>query len=229
MGGARAAGAAKWGYPVGCEPGLRAGSALRGAVSRWAPAGQREGELSFPLLPGPPKVNFAAPSAALPSPRRCRAAAVREEPSCVRASFPAPARALCAMDATALERDAVQFARLAVQRDHEGRYSEAVFYYKVGLGPPLWSELLSRSPAWACGQGAGSRCRGSGPGFPFPSFASRPSSCWERRARLQRPRLKLRSGGTGSRLAATASPPVVLTGRCPRLSRFRGQMLDEGS
>ncbi|PNJ39926.1 CAPN7 isoform 3 [Pongo abelii] len=34
------------------------------------------------------------------------------------------------MDATALERDAVQFARLAVQRDHEGRYSEAVFYYK---------------------------------------------------------------------------------------------------
>lgn len=37
------------------------------------------------------------------------------------------------MDATALERDAVQFARLAVQRDHEGRYSEAVFYYKVGL------------------------------------------------------------------------------------------------
>lgn len=47
------------------------------------------------------------------------------------------------MDATALERDAVQFARLAVQRDHEGRYSEAVFYYKVGPGPPLWSELLS--------------------------------------------------------------------------------------
>lgn len=38
------------------------------------------------------------------------------------------------MDATALERDAVQFARLAVQRDHEGRYSEAVFYYKVGSG-----------------------------------------------------------------------------------------------
>lgn len=43
------------------------------------------------------------------------------------------------MDASALERDAVQFARLAVQRDHEGRYSEAVFYYKVRtctwLGP----------------------------------------------------------------------------------------------
>lgn len=38
------------------------------------------------------------------------------------------------MDATALERDAVQFARLAVQRDHEGRYSEAVFYYKVRPG-----------------------------------------------------------------------------------------------
>lgn len=47
------------------------------------------------------------------------------------------------MDASALERDAVQFARLAVQRDHEGRYSEAVFYYKVrtdirlGLRPPI--------------------------------------------------------------------------------------------
>lgn len=41
---------------------------------------------------------------------------------------------MAAMDSAALERDAVQFARLAVQRDHEGRYSEAVFYYKVGRG-----------------------------------------------------------------------------------------------
>lgn len=41
------------------------------------------------------------------------------------------------MDSTALERDAVQFARLAVQRDHEGRYCEAVFYYKVSRGPRL--------------------------------------------------------------------------------------------
>ena len=38
------------------------------------------------------------------------------------------------MDSAALERDAVQFARLAVQRDQEGRYAEAVFYYKVGRG-----------------------------------------------------------------------------------------------
>lgn len=38
------------------------------------------------------------------------------------------------MDAAALERDAVQFARRAVRSDHEGRYSEAVFYYKVGPG-----------------------------------------------------------------------------------------------
>lgn len=43
------------------------------------------------------------------------------------------------MDALALERDAVQFARLAVQRDHEGRYSEAVFYYKVRPGSRLGS------------------------------------------------------------------------------------------
>lgn len=28
----------------------------------------------------------------------------------------------------------MQFARLAVQRDHEGRYSEAVFYYKARPG-----------------------------------------------------------------------------------------------
>ncbi|XP_013806197.1 calpain-7 isoform X1 [Apteryx mantelli] len=34
------------------------------------------------------------------------------------------------MDATALELDAVKFAQLAVQRDHSGRYQEAVFYYK---------------------------------------------------------------------------------------------------
>ncbi|XP_030366051.1 calpain-7 isoform X3 [Strigops habroptila] len=34
------------------------------------------------------------------------------------------------MDATTLELDAVKFAQLAVQRDHSGRYQEAVFYYK---------------------------------------------------------------------------------------------------
>ncbi|XP_061229137.1 calpain-7 isoform X1 [Neopsephotus bourkii] len=34
------------------------------------------------------------------------------------------------MDATAHELDAVKFAQLAVQRDHSGRYQEAVFYYK---------------------------------------------------------------------------------------------------
>lgn len=55
----------------------------------------------------------------------------------VRASPPRPVRALGAMDSSALERDAVQFARLAVQRDHEGRYSEAVFYYKVSRAPRL--------------------------------------------------------------------------------------------
>ncbi|XP_068013074.1 calpain-7 isoform X1 [Melanerpes formicivorus] len=34
------------------------------------------------------------------------------------------------MDASALELDAVKFAQLAVQRDQNGRYQEAVFYYK---------------------------------------------------------------------------------------------------
>ncbi|XP_074126884.1 calpain-7 isoform X1 [Sminthopsis crassicaudata] len=34
------------------------------------------------------------------------------------------------MDAATLERDAVHFAQLAVQRDQGGRYQEAVFYYK---------------------------------------------------------------------------------------------------
>ncbi|KAH0516317.1 Calpain-7 [Microtus ochrogaster] len=45
------------------------------------------------------------------------------------------------MDATALERDAVQFARLAVQRDHEGRYSEAVFYYKEAAQALIYAEM----------------------------------------------------------------------------------------
>uniref|UniRef100_A0A8C5L1G2 Calpain-7 n=1 Tax=Jaculus jaculus TaxID=51337 RepID=A0A8C5L1G2_JACJA len=45
------------------------------------------------------------------------------------------------MDASALERDAVQFARLAVQRDHEGRYSEAVFYYKEAAQALIYAEM----------------------------------------------------------------------------------------
>lgn len=51
------------------------------------------------------------------------------------------------MDSSALERDAVQFARLAVQRDHEGRYSEAVFYYKVSWPPrrPSGGEARGRA------------------------------------------------------------------------------------
>lgn len=42
------------------------------------------------------------------------------------------------MDATVHELDAVKFAQLAVQRDHSGRYQEAVFYYKV------WGERRAR-------------------------------------------------------------------------------------
>ena len=36
-----------------------------------------------------------------------------------------------AMDCTALEHDAVQFAKTAVTCDNNGKYNEAVFYYKV--------------------------------------------------------------------------------------------------
>lgn len=35
------------------------------------------------------------------------------------------------MDCTALEHDAIKFAKLAVQHDQKGKYNEAVFYYKV--------------------------------------------------------------------------------------------------
>ncbi|XP_060036810.1 calpain-7 isoform X3 [Erinaceus europaeus] len=45
------------------------------------------------------------------------------------------------MDASALERDAVQFARLAVQRDQEGRYPEAVFYYKEAAQALIYAEM----------------------------------------------------------------------------------------
>ncbi|XP_074168926.1 calpain-7 isoform X2 [Rhinolophus sinicus] len=49
------------------------------------------------------------------------------------------------MDSTALERDAVQFARLAVQRDHEGRYCEAVFYYKEAAQALIYAEMAGSS------------------------------------------------------------------------------------
>lgn len=57
------------------------------------------------------------------------------------------------MDSAALERDAVQFARRAVQRDQEGRYAEAVFYYKVGRG---------RGRGWGRGRGRATSGRGRG-------------------------------------------------------------------
>lgn len=50
-------------------------------------------------------------------------AALGERRSATRGGF----RRGVAMDSAALERDAVQFARRAVQRDQEGRYAEAVF------------------------------------------------------------------------------------------------------
>ncbi|XP_061050676.1 calpain-7 isoform X2 [Eubalaena glacialis] len=49
------------------------------------------------------------------------------------------------MDSAALERDAVQFARLAVQRDHQGRYSEAVFYYKEAAQALIYAEMAGSS------------------------------------------------------------------------------------
>lgn len=36
------------------------------------------------------------------------------------------------MDCTALELDAVKFAKSAVLFDQKGKYNEAAFYYKVG-------------------------------------------------------------------------------------------------
>ncbi|KAK1332451.1 hypothetical protein QTO34_007128 [Cnephaeus nilssonii] len=64
---------------------------------------------------------------------------------CVRASLPRQVRGLGAMDSSALERDAVQFARLAVQRDHEGRYAEAVFYYKEAAQALIYAEMAGSS------------------------------------------------------------------------------------
>lgn len=49
------------------------------------------------------------------------------------------------MDSAALERDAVQFARLAVQRDQEGRYAEAVFYYKEAAQALIYAEMAGSS------------------------------------------------------------------------------------
>lgn len=37
------------------------------------------------------------------------------------------------MDCTALEHDAIKFAKTAVICDQNGKYNEAVFYYKVTL------------------------------------------------------------------------------------------------
>lgn len=37
------------------------------------------------------------------------------------------------MDCTALELDAVKFAKTAVIYDQKGKYNEAVFYYKVNV------------------------------------------------------------------------------------------------
>ncbi|KAM8811781.1 calpain-7 isoform 3-T3 [Eudromia elegans] len=45
------------------------------------------------------------------------------------------------MDASALELDAVKFAQLAVQRDHSGRYQEAVFYYKEAAQALIYARM----------------------------------------------------------------------------------------
>ncbi|XP_038596350.1 calpain-7 isoform X3 [Tachyglossus aculeatus] len=49
------------------------------------------------------------------------------------------------MDAAALERDAVQFAQLAVQRDQGGRYREAVFYYKEAAQALIYAGMAGSS------------------------------------------------------------------------------------
>ncbi|XP_036756880.2 calpain-7 isoform X2 [Manis pentadactyla] len=86
---------------------------------------------------------LCAPAAALPSPRPGPRRAAGGRGLWVWAFL--PPCGFGAMDATALERDAVQFARLAVQRDHEGRYSEAVFYYKEAAQALIYAEMAGSS------------------------------------------------------------------------------------
>ena len=120
-------------------------------------------------------------------------------------SLPPPVPGLGAMDATALERDAVQFARLAVQRDHEGRYSEAVFYYKVERG--------DRCTVYEA-RGRVQVPRRPGPlSFAFPSSCSVALLC-----RGEATRAPATVGGFGSGLGATTSLVTVLDGQCPPLS-----------
>ncbi|XP_017505622.2 calpain-7 isoform X3 [Manis javanica] len=88
-------------------------------------------------------IELCAPAAALRSPRPGPRRAAGGRGLCVWAFLP-PCE-FGAMDATALERDAVQFARLAVQRDHEGRYSEAVFYYKEAAQALIYAEMAGSS------------------------------------------------------------------------------------
>lgn len=135
----------------------------------------------------------------------------RAERLCVRASLARPVRALGAMDSSALERDAVQFARLAVQRDHEGRYSEAVFYYKVSRGPRL---------PWRRPGGGVQVPRRPGPlAFAFILFLL--SFSGERRPAVEARRpTPTRASGTGGRagrsFGAPASLVAALTGSAHR-------------
>jgi hypothetical protein len=166
------------------------------------------------LLPLLPKVNFLASSrgSAKSSPRvpgALRSAKSRPVSGhCCGGLSPAPG--VGAMDATALERDAVQFARLAVQRDHEGRYSEAVFYYKVGVGRIA-----------GVGSGGGLRPRGRGPGAEGPLPPRPLALLFPRPSRLQPP-WDLRVGPTASLRAA------VLAGKYPPSSRLMAAVVRDG-
>lgn len=123
VGGTGDAEATKWSRPGR----LRAGATPRGRGVAAGPG--RRGQLFFLSSRKKTLLHHPRCSRVLVSdPGR---AEVGKEPFCVKASLHPPVRGLGAMDSSALERDAVQFARLAVQRDHEGRYCEAVFYYKV--------------------------------------------------------------------------------------------------
>lgn len=46
------------------------------------------------------------------------------------------------MDCTALELDAVKFAKSAVSFDQKGKYNEAAFYYKVTCSLQYYSQRL---------------------------------------------------------------------------------------
>lgn len=201
--------------PVSKEPGRRDGLRLRtgGDGRGQAVAGLRGGALRAAPPPAPERNQEEEPAApaqwgqwAWPGADSRRGAPGRGDAG--------PRRPRKEdMDASALERDAVQFARLAVQRDHEARYSEAVFYYKVGR------ELGCRGQAQGRGgpPGPGRRlsCRPlavSGPRTRDPPAPPRPD------LRLRRRLAAPTRAAPEARLTQPVAWPACAAGSAPRCS-----------